>query len=48
VIHIAGQVGADQTGAVVAGGLAVQMERAALNVELALEAAGRRSTTWSA
>src|SRR5688572_2074155 len=40
VIHIAGQVGADETGAVVAGGLAAQMERAALNVELALEAAG--------
>jgi len=39
VIHIAGQVGADENGTVAAG-LAAQMERAALNVELALQAAG--------
>ena len=40
MIHIAGQVGADETGAIVEGGLAAQMERAARNVELALQAVG--------
>lgn len=40
VIHLAGQVGSDEAGQVVAGGLAAQAERAALRVKLALEAAG--------
>jgi len=40
LIHIAGQVGTDDSGQVVDGGLAAQAERAALNVASALEAAG--------
>jgi len=39
-IHIAGQVGSDEQGQVVPGGLAAQAERALLNVALALDAAG--------
>ena len=40
IVHISGQVGTDENGEVVAGGLAAQAERAMLNVALALEAAG--------
>lgn len=40
IVHIAGQVGSDESGAVVTGGLAVQTERALANVVSALEAAG--------
>lgn len=40
LIHIAGQVGTDEHGRVVSGGLAAQAERALLNVGLALDAAG--------
>ena len=40
LIHLAGQVGSDETGQLVPGGLAAQAERAMLNVGLALEAAG--------
>jgi enamine deaminase RidA (YjgF/YER057c/UK114 family) len=40
VIHIAGQVGQDEKGDVVEGGLAAQAERALLNLGRALEAAG--------
>ncbi len=40
LIHLAGQVGTDEQGRVVDGGLAAQAERAMLNVGLALEAAG--------
>jgi enamine deaminase RidA (YjgF/YER057c/UK114 family) len=40
VIHIAGQVGQDENGDVVEGGLAAQAERALLNLGRALEAAG--------
>jgi enamine deaminase RidA (YjgF/YER057c/UK114 family) len=40
IVHISGQVGTDERGQVVAGGLAAQTERALLNVALALEAAG--------
>ncbi len=40
VIHIAGQVGQDENGEVVEGGLAAQAERALLNLGRALEAAG--------
>ena len=40
IVHVSGQPGTDETGAVVAGGLAAQTERALLNVGLALEAAG--------
>lgn len=40
IVHVSGQVGSDETGEIVAGGLAAQAERARLNVELALEAAG--------
>lgn len=40
IVHIAGQVGSDESGAVVTGGLAAQTERALGNVVLALEAAG--------
>ena len=40
LIHLAGQVGTDEDGKVVPGGLAAQAERAMLNVGLALEAAG--------
>jgi enamine deaminase RidA (YjgF/YER057c/UK114 family) len=39
-VHISGQVGQDESGEIVAGGLAAQTERALLNVALALEAAG--------
>ena len=39
-IHMAGQVGTDENGKVVEGGLAAQTERAMTNVGLALEAAG--------
>jgi enamine deaminase RidA (YjgF/YER057c/UK114 family) len=39
-IHIAGQVGQDENGEVVEGGLAAQAERALLNLGRALEAAG--------
>ena len=40
LIHLAGQVGSDETVQLVPGGLAAQAERAMLNVGLALEAAG--------
>jgi enamine deaminase RidA (YjgF/YER057c/UK114 family) len=40
VIHIAGQVGQDENGDIVPGGLAAQTERAMLNLSRALEAAG--------
>jgi enamine deaminase RidA (YjgF/YER057c/UK114 family) len=40
VIHLAGQVGQDENGNVVEGGLAAQAERALLNLGRALEAAG--------
>jgi enamine deaminase RidA (YjgF/YER057c/UK114 family) len=40
IVHISGQIGADETGAIVPGGLAAQTERALLNVALAVEAAG--------
>jgi enamine deaminase RidA (YjgF/YER057c/UK114 family) len=40
IIHMAGQVGSDETGRVVDGGLAAQAERAMLNLGLALDAAG--------
>ena len=40
LIHLAGQVGSDETGQLVPGGLAAQAEQAMLNVGLALEAAG--------
>lgn len=40
IVHISGQVGTDETGAVVPGGLAAQTERALLNVALAVETAG--------
>jgi len=40
LVHMAGQVGTDETGRVVPGGLASQAQRARLNVSLALEAAG--------
>ncbi len=39
-VYIAGQVGTDEQGQVVPGGLAAQAERALRNVGLALEAAG--------
>ena len=40
LVHMAGQVGTDESGQVVDGGLAAQAERALLNVGLALEEAG--------
>ena len=40
IVHIAGQVGTDASGAVVPGGLAAQTEHALLNVARALDAAG--------
>jgi enamine deaminase RidA (YjgF/YER057c/UK114 family) len=40
IIHIAGQVGQDENGDIVPGGLAAQTERALLNLGRALEAAG--------
>lgn len=40
VIHVAGQVGQDENGDIVPGGLAAQAERALLNLGRALEAAG--------
>ena len=40
VIHIAGQVGQDENGDLVEGGLAAQAERALLNLGRALDAAG--------
>lgn len=40
IVHLSGQVGSDESGAIVAGGLSAQMERALLNMALALEAAG--------
>jgi enamine deaminase RidA (YjgF/YER057c/UK114 family) len=40
MIHIAGQVGQDENGDIVEGGLAPQAERALLNLSRALEAAG--------
>ena len=40
LIQICGQVGTDEEGRVVTGGLAAQAERALLNVGLALDAAG--------
>lgn len=40
IVHISGQIGADESGAIVEGGLAAQTERALLNVALAIEAAG--------
>jgi enamine deaminase RidA (YjgF/YER057c/UK114 family) len=39
-IHIAGQVGQDENGDIVEGGLAAQAERALLNLGRALDAAG--------
>jgi enamine deaminase RidA (YjgF/YER057c/UK114 family) len=39
-IYVAGQVGSDDQGEIVPGGLAAQTERALLNVGLALDAAG--------
>lgn len=39
-IYVAGQVGNDDTGAIVEGGLAAQTEYAIRNVKLAVEAAG--------
>ena len=44
LIHMAGQVGTDDTGKVVAGGLAAQTERALLNVGQVLEEAGAGET----
>lgn len=41
IVHVSGQVGADETGTV-ASGLAAQTERALLNVALALDVAGAR------
>lgn len=40
IVHVAGQVGQDENGDIVTGGLAAQTERAALNLGRALEAAG--------
>ena len=40
IIHVAGQVGQDENGDMVPGGLAAQTERALLNLGRALEAAG--------
>jgi enamine deaminase RidA (YjgF/YER057c/UK114 family) len=40
IIHVAGQVGQDENGDLVPGGLAAQAERALLNLGAALEAAG--------
>jgi enamine deaminase RidA (YjgF/YER057c/UK114 family) len=40
IIHVAGQVGQDENGDIVPGGLAAQAERALLNLGRALEAAG--------
>jgi enamine deaminase RidA (YjgF/YER057c/UK114 family) len=40
MIHIAGQVGQDENGDIVEGGLAAQAERALLNLGRALDAAG--------
>jgi enamine deaminase RidA (YjgF/YER057c/UK114 family) len=42
VVHISGQVGTDETGAVVGGGLAAQMERAMLNLAEVLRETGAR------
>jgi enamine deaminase RidA (YjgF/YER057c/UK114 family) len=44
VIHVAGQVGQDEKGDIVPGGLAAQTERALLNLGGALEAAGARES----
>lgn len=40
IVHISGQAGTDNNGAVVEGGLAAQVKRALLNVTTALKAAG--------
>jgi enamine deaminase RidA (YjgF/YER057c/UK114 family) len=40
IVHVAGQVGQDENGEMVSGGLAAQAERALLNLGRALEAAG--------
>lgn len=40
IVHISGQVGQDESGKLVSGGLPEQAERALLNVALAIEAAG--------
>jgi enamine deaminase RidA (YjgF/YER057c/UK114 family) len=40
IVHVAGQVGQDENGDMVPGGLAAQAERALLNLGAALEAAG--------
>jgi enamine deaminase RidA (YjgF/YER057c/UK114 family) len=40
IVHVAGQVGQDENGDIVPGGLAAQAERALLNLGRALEAAG--------
>jgi enamine deaminase RidA (YjgF/YER057c/UK114 family) len=40
IVHLAGQVGQDENGEIVPGGLAAQAERALLNLGSALEAAG--------
>jgi enamine deaminase RidA (YjgF/YER057c/UK114 family) len=40
IVHIGGQVGTDEHGAVVPGGLAAQAERALLNLGLALDETG--------
>lgn len=42
LVHVGGQVGADETGAIVPGGLAAQTELALLNVTRAVETAGAR------
>jgi enamine deaminase RidA (YjgF/YER057c/UK114 family) len=44
IVHIAGQVGQNENGDIVPGGLAAQTERAALNLGRALEAAGASET----
>ncbi|MFJ5047180.1 RidA family protein [Streptomyces sp. NPDC098077] len=44
LVHISGQVGVDQTGAVVPGGLAAQVEQALLNLCRCLEAAGGQAS----
>ncbi|MEU6917940.1 RidA family protein [Streptomyces olindensis] len=43
IIHLSGQVGVDESGAVVPGGLAAQTEQALLNLCRAVEAAGGRA-----
>ena len=40
IVHVSGQVGSDENGTIVPGGLAAQVERALLNVALAVGTAG--------